>query len=105
MANTFGTDVLIQSPDPKAAASFHVNNVGFEISGETPELVSLLGSNINLFIEPVRRWVRFWRSQSKMSTRQRSGLVQAGCTIVKDEPTFPRCYVRDPFGLIYNLRA
>jgi hypothetical protein len=31
-------------------------------------------------------------------------LVEAGCEIVKDEPDFPRCYVRDPFGLTYNLR-
>ena len=30
-------------------------------------------------------------------------LVKSGCEIVKDEPQFPRCYVRDPFGLIYNL--
>jgi hypothetical protein len=22
---------------------------------------------------------------------------------VKDEPDFPRCYIKDPFGLIYNL--
>jgi hypothetical protein len=24
---------------------------------------------------------------------------------VKDEPDFPRCYVKDPFGLIYNLTS
>ena len=30
-------------------------------------------------------------------------LVNSGCAIVKDEPDFPRCYVQDPFGLIYNL--
>jgi hypothetical protein len=23
--------------------------------------------------------------------------------IVKDEPEVPRCYVNDPYGLIYNL--
>jgi hypothetical protein len=23
--------------------------------------------------------------------------------VVKDEPDFPRCYVKDPNGLIYNL--
>jgi hypothetical protein len=23
--------------------------------------------------------------------------------VVKDEPDFPRCYLQDPFGLIYNL--
>jgi hypothetical protein len=32
-------------------------------------------------------------------------LVANGCEIVKDEPEFPRCYVKDPFGLIYNLAA
>jgi len=32
-------------------------------------------------------------------------LVQNGCVIVKDEPEFPRCYVQDQFGLIYNLTA
>jgi hypothetical protein len=23
--------------------------------------------------------------------------------VVKDEPDFPRCYIKDPNGLIYNL--
>ena len=32
-------------------------------------------------------------------------LVQRGCVVVKDEPEFPRCYARDPFGLIYNLTS
>jgi hypothetical protein len=30
-------------------------------------------------------------------------LVKLGCEVVKDEPDVPRCYVKDPFGLIYNL--
>jgi hypothetical protein len=30
-------------------------------------------------------------------------LIKSGCKIVKDEPDFPRVYVQDPFGLIYNL--
>ena len=31
--------------------------------------------------------------------------VKHGCEIVEDEPEFPRCYVKDPFGLIYNLTS
>jgi hypothetical protein len=31
--------------------------------------------------------------------------VKNGCEVVKDEPDFPRCYVKDPFGLIYNLTS
>lgn len=30
-------------------------------------------------------------------------LADNGCEIIKDESDFPRCYVKDPFGLIYNL--
>jgi len=33
----------------------------------------------------------------------RARLLASGCEIIKDEPEFPRCYFRDPFGLIYNL--
>jgi hypothetical protein len=35
--------------------------------------------------------------------RARKRLVKNGCKVVKDEPHFPRCYVKDPHGLIYNL--
>ena len=32
-------------------------------------------------------------------------LLKSGCEIIKDEPDFPRCYIKDPFGLIYNLTS
>ncbi len=30
-------------------------------------------------------------------------LARSGCEIVKDEPEFPRCDAKDPFGPIYKL--
>jgi hypothetical protein len=51
MANSFGTDVLIQAQDPKKAALFYVTQLGFEITGEKPDLISLHGEHLNLFIE------------------------------------------------------
>jgi len=103
MGNRFGTDILIQAQDPKKAAFFYVKQLGFEITGETPNLISLHGANINLFIErgPALGPVLEVTVDSVEEAKTR--LVQNGCEIVKDEPDFPRCYVRDPFGLIYNL--
>ena len=103
MANSFGKDILIQARDPKKAADFYVNRLGFEISDETPEMISLRGANVNLFIErgPALGPILEVTVDSVEATRQ--GLVKAGCEVVKNEPDFPRCYVRDPFGLIYNL--
>ncbi len=105
MANSFGTDILIQSPDPKSAARFYVTQLGFEITDENPHMISLHGKNINLFIESglVLGPVLEVTVSNVEEARQR--LVKHGCEIIKDEPEFPRCYVKDPFGLIYNLTA
>ncbi len=104
MANTFGTDILIQAPDPAKAAAFYVNQLGFTITGETP-MLSLHGKHINLFIErgPALGPVLEVTVPDVNDARRR--LTAAGCQVVKDEPDFPRCYLRDPYGLIYNLTS
>jgi catechol 2,3-dioxygenase-like lactoylglutathione lyase family enzyme len=103
MANSFGRDILIQAPDPKKAASFYVEHLGFEVTGEEPEMISLHGRNINLFIErgPALGPVLEVTVDSVEAARLR--LAKLGCDVIKDEPDFPRCYVRDPYGLTYNL--
>ena len=103
MANKFGTDILIQAQDPKLAASFYVEQLGFEITDEQPDMISLHGEHINLFIErgPALGPVLEVTVDSVEEAKAR--LVKNGCEIIKDEPDFPRCYVKDPYGLIYNL--
>jgi len=103
MANSFGTDILIQAEDPKAAALFYVRQLGFEITDETTNLVSLHGANINLFIERGRALGPVLEVAVDDVEDAKRRLTQNGCRIIKDEPEFPRCYVQDPFGLIYNL--
>ena len=103
MANKFGTDILIQAPDPKAAARFYVEQLGFSIDDNNPGMIGLHGENINLFIEPgpaLGPVLEVTVDDVEAATRR---LVKHGCEIVKDEPEFPRIYVRDPYGLIYNL--
>ncbi len=51
MSNTFGADILIQSPDPAAAAAFYVDQLGFTITSESEQMISLQGPKISLFIE------------------------------------------------------
>jgi catechol 2,3-dioxygenase-like lactoylglutathione lyase family enzyme len=105
MANTFGTDILIQAPDPEKAAAFYVDHLGFEITGEEPQMISLHGKHINLFIErgPALGPILEVTVDSVEAARLR--LVKNGCEVIKDEPEFPRCYIKDPYGLIYNLTA
>jgi hypothetical protein len=102
MANSFGTDILIQAPDPKKAAAFYVEQLGFSVTGEEP-MLSLHGENINLFIEQGPPLGPVFEVTVLDVEEAKRRLVKNGCEIVKDEPHFPRCYLKDPFGLIYNL--
>ncbi len=104
MANSFGTDILIQAEDPKQAARFYTEQLGFEVTGEDSNMISLQGKHINMYIEkgpslggPVLEVT------VKDVEEAKSRLVKNGCVIIKDEPDFPRCYIKDPSGLIYNL--
>jgi catechol 2,3-dioxygenase-like lactoylglutathione lyase family enzyme len=103
MANTFGTDILIQAEDPQGAARFYVEQLGFEITDDNPNMIGLHGKRINLFIEPGPALGPVLEVTVDDVEEAKRRLVKSGCEIVKDEPHWPRCYVRDPFGLIYNL--
>jgi hypothetical protein len=103
MGNSFGTDILIQAEDPKKAAQFYVAELGFQITDEVPNMISLHGKKINLFIERGPALGPVLEVTVKNIGKAKGDLVKKGCVIVKDEPEFPRCYVRDPYGLIYNL--
>jgi catechol 2,3-dioxygenase-like lactoylglutathione lyase family enzyme len=103
MGNSFGTDILIQAKDPRKAAQFYVENLGFKITDDNPNMIGLHGNHINLFIEPGSPLGPVLEVTVEDVTQAKERLVQSGCEIVKDEPEVPRIYVRDPQGLIYNL--
>jgi predicted enzyme related to lactoylglutathione lyase len=103
MANSFGTDILIQSENPEKAAAFYVKALGFEITDDNPNMIGLHGDHINLFIEPGPKLGPVLEVTVENVEAAKASLTKQGCEIVKDEPNFPRCYVRDPYGLIYNL--
>jgi len=103
MANTFGTDILIQAKNPMKAANFYVRELGFEITDKNPKMVGLHGRHINLFIEPGPALGPVLEVTVKSVKEAKARLKKKGCRVMKDEPDFPRCYVKDPNGLIYNL--
>lgn len=105
MGNRFGTDILIQATGTKKAARFYVENLGFEVTDDDPKMIGLRGDRINLFIEPGPPLGPVLEVIVDDVAKAKERPVRAGCTIVKDEPHVPRCYVRDPQGLIYNLTS
>jgi hypothetical protein len=68
-------------------------------------MIGLHGQHINLFIEPGPSLGPVLEVTVDDLADAKQRLVEQGCEVVKDEPDFSRCHVKDPFGLIYNLAA
>ena len=105
MANSFDTDIIIETPDPAAAARFYFETLGFAVDEANNDLTTIRGPNINFYIERATKPlgpVFEVRVDDVEAAKKR--LIAQGCTVIKDEPQVPRCYIRDPFGLTYNLR-
>ncbi|MFZ0830590.1 MAG: hypothetical protein WCB18_04050 [Thermoplasmata archaeon] len=103
MANRFGSDILIQVPDPIEAAALYVKNLGVAITDERPDMISLHGDHINFFIERGPAMGPAHEVMADDVAEARGRIVQAGGVVIKDGPEVLRCYVKDPFGLNYNL--
>jgi len=80
---------LIQAEDPKSEALCYVNQLGFEITGETPDMISLEGRRINLYIEPGPAPGPALEVTVGDVGVAKQRLAESGCEIVKDEPKFP----------------
>jgi predicted enzyme related to lactoylglutathione lyase len=103
MANSFGADILIQAEDPQKAVRFYTTVLGFTVTDPNPEMIALSGPHINLFIEQGPKLGPVLEVTVENVDAARRRLLEQGCVVVKDEPHFPRSYMQDPFGLIYNL--
>ncbi len=103
MANTFGADIIIQTPDPEEAARFYVEHLGFEVTDDDPNMISLEGDNINMYIERGPTLGPVFEVTVRNVEEAKSRLIKNGCKVIKDEPDFPRCYVMDSYGVAYNL--
>jgi hypothetical protein len=104
MANSFGTDILIQADDPEKAADFYISKLGFTITDSPSNVIGLRGPHINLFIDRGPKLGPVLEVMVENVEIAKRRLIESGCVVVRDQPEFPRCYVQDPFGLLYNLR-
>jgi beta-lactam-binding protein with PASTA domain len=68
-------------------------------------MIGLHGAHINLFIERGPALGPVLEVTVENVREATARLVKQGCEIVKDEPHVPRTYIRDPYGLIYNLTS
>ena len=97
-------DILIQSDRPDEARAFYAEVLGFELFQDHPRMRGFETGAFRLFIDPDAPLGPILELVVDDVEDEKSKLLHRGCHIEREDASGPRCYLRDPFGLIFNLR-
>jgi catechol 2,3-dioxygenase-like lactoylglutathione lyase family enzyme len=96
-------DVLIQSDVFHDAVGFYEAVLGLRVIHRSEKLVGLETGSFCLYVEKGPSYGPVFEFYVSDLAIAKEKLVAAGCRIENEDPSVPRCYIRDPFGLIFNL--
>ncbi len=100
---TSSRDVLIQSDQLNEAVRFYETVLGLRVTHRSEALVGLETGSFCLYVEKGPSYGPVFEFYVSDLAVAKEKLVAAGCRVENEDPSIPRCYIRDPFGLIFNL--
>ena len=95
-------DVLLQAEDIDQAARFYETKLGLTVFLREDRLIGLDAGAFRLFLDKGPSYGPVFEFFVDDLTAAKARLTAAGCRIEED-PSVPRCYVRDPYGLVFNI--
>jgi catechol 2,3-dioxygenase-like lactoylglutathione lyase family enzyme len=96
-------DVIIQTNDLAKATEFYEKTLGFSVSHRSPKVMGYETGAFCLYVEKGNRPGPVFDFLVPDMEAAKSQLLAAGCTIIEENPAVPRCYIQDPFGLVFNI--
>jgi predicted enzyme related to lactoylglutathione lyase len=96
-------EVILRTQKWSDAISFYGSVLGLPVAYQDATMIGFETGAFRLYVEkgPEHAPVfEFLVADVEAAKRQ---LLAAGCTIVEEDPSLPRCYIRDPYGFVFNL--
>jgi len=105
MSNTFkaSRDIIVRTENWSEALNFYGKVLGFPMTERSKTIVGFETGAFCLYVERGKEHgpvFDFLVPDIQDAKRQ---LVAAGCTIIEENPAVPRCYIKDPYGLVFNV--
>ena len=105
MANAFRSsrDIVVRTENWSEALKFYGSVLGLPITHQSKTIVGFETGSFCLYVEQGKEHgpvFDFLVPDLQAAKRQ---LVAAGCTVIEENPKIPRCYIRDPYGIVFNI--
>jgi catechol 2,3-dioxygenase-like lactoylglutathione lyase family enzyme len=96
-------DVIIRTHSWAAAVRFYELVLGWPIVHRDKGMVGFETGSLRLYVEEGEPHGPVFDFLVTDVQRAKSDLLAAGCVLVEEQPSVPRCYVRDPQGVVFNI--
>ncbi len=96
-------DVILQVASLDDARAFYGKVLGFPVSSPKEDLLEVRTGSSTLYLEAGRLPDPVFEFLVDDVAEAKAELLRQGCKLVEEDRTIPRCYLRDPFGLVFNL--
>ena len=96
-------DVIIRTGNWSEAVRFYESTLGFAVCHRSADLVGFETGAFRLYVERGAPHGATFDFLVADVAATKARLVAAGCTLVEENPGMPRCYLRDPHGLTFNI--
>jgi predicted enzyme related to lactoylglutathione lyase len=97
-------DIIVRTEDWEKAKAFYGTTLGLPISYESSALIGFETGSFCLYVEKGKAHGPVFEFFVDDVQRTKAQLVAAGCVVQDEDAAVPRCYMRDPHGLVFNLR-
>jgi catechol 2,3-dioxygenase-like lactoylglutathione lyase family enzyme len=96
-------DVIIRTTDLEKTTRFYAEVLHLPVIDRSASMNCVDAGAFRLYIEqgPGHGPVFDFLVPNFEDARQ--ALVKAGCVVVEDNPAVPRCYLADPYGMVFNI--
>ncbi len=96
-------EVIFRADDLAAVKEYYAGTLGLPIVLEKEAMVGFDAGALNLYFERGEPNGAVFEFIVDNLEGAKEELISAGCELVEENPAVPRIYLRDPFGLVYNI--
>jgi predicted enzyme related to lactoylglutathione lyase len=96
-------DVIIRTRAWAEATEFYGSILGLPVTQRSATLMGFETGSFCLYVEKGKEHGPVFDFLVPDVQAEKRRLVAAGCTVLEENASIPRCYIRDPFGLVFNI--
>ena len=105
MCNAFraSRDILVRTENWSEALKFYGSVLGLPITHQGETIVGFEIGSFCRYVEQGKEHGPVFEFLVPDIQAAKQQLVAAGCTVIEENPAVPRCYLRDPYGVVFNV--